>query len=88
MSKKGKCFFCLTMSLNSFHCASVGSMPVGLCAHAWSKTIDPSGAALMSAFMPSKSRPTVSLLKYLYCLTSSPESLAMGMWLPQVGVGK
>jgi hypothetical protein len=28
-------------------------------------TMDPSGAALMSAFIPSKSRPTVSLSKYL-----------------------
>lgn len=29
MSKKGKCFFSLTISLSSFHCASVGSIPVG-----------------------------------------------------------
>lgn len=29
MSKKGKCFFALTISLSSLHCASVGSTPVG-----------------------------------------------------------
>jgi hypothetical protein len=31
MSKNGKCFFSLTISESSFHCASVGSIPVGFC---------------------------------------------------------
>lgn len=98
MSKKGKCFFSLTISDSSFHWASLGSIPVGFCgisiatgtigrriAHVGASvqhdlddcqlglrtvklerpTIDPSGADLMSAFIPSKSRPTVSLSKYL-----------------------
>ena len=29
MSKNEKCFFCFMISLSSFHCASVGSTPVG-----------------------------------------------------------
>lgn len=43
---------------------------------------------LMSLFIPSKSSPTVFLSKYAYCLTSSPASREMGMWFPQVGVGR
>merc|ERR1719375_3048985 len=42
------------------HCSGVGSTPVGLCAHPCSTITLPSGAALMSRIMPSKSRPMVS----------------------------
>lgn len=34
------------------HCSEVGSTPVGLCAHAWSKTIAPDGAAPRSSSKP------------------------------------
>mmetsp|Transcript_10048 Transcript_10048/g.42257 ORF Transcript_10048/g.42257 Transcript_10048/m.42257 type:complete len:219 (-) Transcript_10048:578-1234(-) len=42
------------------HCSSVGSTPVGLCAHACSKKNDPSSAFSMSDIKPSKSNPRVS----------------------------
>ena len=42
----------------------------------------------MSLFIPSKLSPTVSLSKYVYCLTSNPESLAIGVWLPHEGAGR
>lgn len=48
------------------HCSCVGSTPVGLCAQACSSTMDPSGMALRSAIMPSKSRPRVVASQYRY----------------------
>jgi hypothetical protein len=37
MSKRTRCFLLLTSSEISFHCAWVGSIPVGLCAQACSR---------------------------------------------------
>mmetsp|Transcript_1329 Transcript_1329/g.3757 ORF Transcript_1329/g.3757 Transcript_1329/m.3757 type:complete len:201 (-) Transcript_1329:603-1205(-) len=43
------------------HSSGVGSIPVGLCAHACRSTAEPSGAASRSAIIPFRSSPFVSL---------------------------
>lgn len=140
MSKKGKCFFSLTMSDSSLHCASVGSTPVGfwlnqlkvfrnyelrpdqiweeMTAHVCAsvKQDDRSLGSSLDVGLHSLKVKSDSVLvevpvvasattshhtrisssgcsevkrsTHLYCLTSRPESLAIGMWLPHVGVGR
>jgi hypothetical protein len=56
-SKNGRCPFLFITSDTSFHWEGVGSMPVGLCAHACSRKQLPSGADSMSASRPEKFRP-------------------------------
>lgn len=51
----------LMISEISLHCSCVGSIPVGLCAQACKRTIEPLSILFKSFFMPSKSRPTVFL---------------------------
>ena len=67
------------------HCSGVGSTPVGLCAHAWSRKMEPDGAASRSFMNPSKSNVFVARSRYLYRFTSKPANFMIGMWLPQVG---
>ena len=60
MSKNGnrrRAFIAADIAL---HWSSVGSTPVGLCAHACSRKNDPSSADSMSVMRPSKSSPRVS----------------------------
>lgn len=44
--------FCWTVCRMPRHCSGVGSTPVGLCAHACSSTMEPSGARRRSSSMP------------------------------------
>ena len=53
-SKKAKSFFSTNRSASFFHCSSVGSTPVGLCAHACSSTTEPSSRLARSRYIPSK----------------------------------
>mmetsp|Transcript_7909 Transcript_7909/g.29649 ORF Transcript_7909/g.29649 Transcript_7909/m.29649 type:complete len:219 (-) Transcript_7909:3333-3989(-) len=62
MSKKGNSCFLFMTWLICRHCSTLGSTPVGLCAHACNRKKLPSSAFSMSSNIPSKSSPRVSAL--------------------------
>ena len=70
------CFFSNILEEIARHWCSVGSTPVGLCAQAWSRKIEPDGALSRSPMNPSKSNVFVFQSRYLYLLTSRPASCA------------
>lgn len=68
------------------HYSFVKSTPVGLWAHACNNTILPGVALFKQLYIPSKSQPLVSDLKYGYYRTFNFVSFIIPLWLPQVGL--
>ena len=57
MSNTTLCPACLHSPAMLSHCSGVGSTPVGLCAQAWNRKMEPGGAERTSDTRPEKSSP-------------------------------
>lgn len=68
-----------------FHCYWVGSTPVGLCAQACNRTIDPEIAFSKNLIIASKLNPLVLGSKYGYSTHFNPACSMIFLWLSHVG---